>query len=584
MAYMPILNEGTTQRNVTDTFLGYNHNLKIQDGEFYDTQNLTTLYYPLLASRKKRGLVKHFQYYQGITQLNGKLAYVDNGVLYFDGAATMVKGLTPGMKQLVTMGAYICIFPDHVYFNTVDDSDYGAMTHTLTADDITLRFAMCNSEGTIYPDDDITKSASAPEDPSDGDLWIDTGNNTLNVYSSSSSMWVGITQVFTKITLPSNLGIGYRPSDYFRKYDGVMLGGIQHDGFAGSKILYDVGIDYIVVVGVLDTSFTETHVNFLMKTWIPDLNYVIECQNRLWGCYYGQKDDGVVNEIYCCALGDFRNWNRFLGISTDSFVASVGTDGPWTGACDYFGYPTFFKENYIHRVSVSSTGAHRIDAVPCRGVQPGSNKSIVLLNEYIVYKGTENVCSYQGGFPTTISNQFGEIKYFDAVAGGIGNLYYCSMRDAKGKYSLFVADVSKGLWIREDDLQVTDFVRANEELYAVSAAGDLYSIRGTTGELENQIEWMAESGILYYEYPDKKYISRFNIRMQMEEGAKLIVSIEYDSDGIWHEFPAIFFSGLGTVNVPIRPRRCDHLKIRLAGKGEAKIFSIARILEVGSDV
>ena len=109
-------------------------------------------------------------------------------------------------------------------------------------------------------------------------------------------------------------------------------------------------------------------------------------------------------------------------------------------------------------------------------------------------------------------------------------------------------------------------------------------MRGSDGAPEETIEWYAESGILYYEYPDKKYISRFNIRMQMEPGAKLFVYIEYDSSGIWMEFPAIFFSGTGTVNIPIRPRRCDHLKIKLAGKGEAKIFSLARILEVSTDI
>ena len=584
MAYMPVLNEGPTQRSVTDTFLGYNHNLKIQDGEFYDTQNLTTQYYPLLASRKKRGLVKHFEAYQGITQLNGKLAYVDNGILYFDDQATPVRSLSPGMKQLVTMGAYICVFPDHMYYNTVDELDYGSMIHEMTADNVTLTFNMCNSEGVIYDDSIITSSSTAPVNPDDGDLWIDTANKTLNMWSASKSMWVGVTQVFTRITFPE-LGIGDRPSDMFKEYDGVMIEGLEHEGLDGSKILYEVGTNFIVVTGIISESFTETGVNFLMKTWVPDMDYVIECQNRLWGCYYGNNGTGVVNEIYACVLGDFKNWNRFLGISTDSYVASVGTDGPWTGGvCDPNGNPIFFKENWAHRVTVSATGAHRIDAMPCRGVQPGSGKSVVLLNGYIFYKGAENVFSFYGNTPSAISKQLGDVKYYEAVAGGIEDLYYISMRNAAGEYSLFAADVSKGLWMREDNLQILDFVRAHDELYAVTAAGNLLSMRGSDGASEESIEWYAESGILYYEYPDKKYISRFNIRMQMEPGAKLFVYIEYDSSGIWMEFPAIFFSGTGTVNIPIRPMRCDHLKIKLAGKGEAKIFSLARILEVSTDI
>ena len=39
----------------------------------------------------------------------------------------------------------------------------------------------------------------------------------------------------------------------------------------------------------------------------------------------------------------------------------------------------------------------------------------------------------------------------------------------------------------------------------------------------------------------------------------------------------------GSVALPIRPRRCDHLRLRLTGTGEMRLFSIARVLEKGSD-
>ncbi len=41
--------------------------------------------------------------------------------------------------------------------------------------------------------------------------------------------------------------------------------------------------------------------------------------------------------------------------------------------------------------------------------------------------------------------------------------------------------------------------------------------------------------------------------------------------------------GLRTFLLPVRPARCDHLKFRLTGKGEMKLFSLARVLEAGSD-
>ena len=38
-----------------------------------------------------------------------------------------------------------------------------------------------------------------------------------------------------------------------------------------------------------------------------------------------------------------------------------------------------------------------------------------------------------------------------------------------------------------------------------------------------------------------------------------------------------------SISVPIRPRRCDHLRLRVVGEGEAKIYSIAKVVEEGSD-
>ena len=42
-------------------------------------------------------------------------------------------------------------------------------------------------------------------------------------------------------------------------------------------------------------------------------------------------------------------------------------------------------------------------------------------------------------------------------------------------------------------------------------------------------------------------------------------------------------SSLRSFSVPIRPRRCDHLRLRVVGEGEAKIYSIAKVIEEGSD-
>ena len=462
MPFLPAMPERSVQRRTTDVFAGYNHRLKIADGEFYDTKNLTTSYYPLLASRKKRGLVQHFTDFQGMASLNDKLAYVDNRVLYYDDAATPVTGLSDGEKQLVTFGAYICVFPDAVYYNTVDPTDYGTMASSLTISNANLEYRMCNSEGVEYGT--ATKAETAPEEPTEGQLWIDTKYNKLMQYSVSSVTWVQLTNVYTKIIFPE-LSTGSRPSDQFKQYDAVTIEGSSIDDLNGSKVLYSVGDNFVVVVGILDNVQSQTGATIKMYQVIPQMDFVIECKNRLWGCFYGKNDAGAtINEIYCCVLGDFKNWYRFMGVSTDSYVASVGTEGPWTGAVNYLGYPTFFKENAIHRVSVSAAGAHQIMDTPARGVQKGSHKSLAIINETLYYKSREEVCAYQGGFPSGISQALGDLKYSGAVGGALGDKYYLCMKDSSDSYSLFVVDTSKGLWIKEDDLQCQALVRCNGEM------------------------------------------------------------------------------------------------------------------------
>lgn len=80
----------------------------------------------------------------------------------------------------------------------------------------------------------------------------------------------------------------------------------------------------------------------IVRNEMPDLDYIIESGNRLWGCRYDAANK--INEIYASKLGDFKNWNSFSGLSTDSYAVSCGTDGKWTGAVTYYGYPLFSRK------------------------------------------------------------------------------------------------------------------------------------------------------------------------------------------------------------------------------------------------
>ena len=157
---------------------------------------------------------------------------------------------------------------------------------------------------------------------------------------------------------------------------------------------------------------------------------MVESGNRLWGCKYGIVDGQAVNAVYASKLGDFRNWNCFAGLSTDSYAASRGSDGKFTGAADYLGSPLFFKENCVERVYPSANGAHQIVTVQCPGVKDGSGGSLQVVDGKLYYHSRGGVCVFDGSMPVNVSQALGEARYHDAVAGAAEGCYYLSAAPA----------------------------------------------------------------------------------------------------------------------------------------------------------
>ena len=87
----PKLNEQPTSRSITDVFAGYNHNLRISDGEFYDEENLFSDDYPLLATRRPRGVYASPLRPQGLIAKDA-LCYVDGNQFFIN--KEPVAGLT----------------------------------------------------------------------------------------------------------------------------------------------------------------------------------------------------------------------------------------------------------------------------------------------------------------------------------------------------------------------------------------------------------------------------------------------------------------------------------------------------------
>ena len=593
----PKLRELNTFREMVDVFKGYNHNLRIGDGEFYDMKNLSSDNYPILSPRHKRGIYATPNNPQGMVAKDD-LCYIDGGDFIIAENRVSMELTTNDKKpkNLISMGAYVIIMPDKKYINTVpkDDGSYEhgnieASVKTTTP----VTFKMCKVDGEEY--DKMSVQATPPAEPNNMDLWIDTSGtpHQLKQYSSTTAMWSVIATTYIKI---SATGIG-KP---FSVNDGVTISGVENlPDLNASMVIWAKGEDYIVVAGLLDQVTTQdTPITIERK--MPNMDFIIESENRLWGCRYGTALNGeIVNEIYASKLGDFKNWNCFMGISTDSYVASVGSDGQFTGAITHLGYPLFFKENCLHKVYGNYPANYQIQTTACRGVQKGSDRSLAIVNEVLYYKSYLGVCAYDGSLPQEVSSALGDIRYYNAVAGALGNKYYISLQTPEWgwipeeeKYGermgdkLFVYDTLKGMWHKEDDTGAWVFCNCRGDLYYIDYADrQIKTVKGTAGVAEDErIEWEAITGIIGTDSPDKKYISRIDVRMSLQVGTRVILSAEYDSSGEWEHLFTMAGTNLRSFAVPIKPKRCDHLRLRIEGLGDAKIYSICKKIEGGSDV
>ena len=575
----PTLYTKEASRKMVDVFKGYNHNLRIGDGEFFDMKNMTSDYYPVLSPRKKRGLYASPNSPKGLIAKDA-LCYVD-GTKFVINEYPVEIGLNDEPKQLISMGAYVIIMPDKKWINTLDTTEFGNIEASFTSEnDVT--FSLCTVDGADY--EDMTVSASEPADPENMALWIDTSStpHSLKQWSATSAMWVQIATTYVKISCP-NIGKA------FDLYDGVTISGIKDEALQdlnASMSIWEKDDDYIVVVGILDAVTAQTVEEGAIKVErkMPEMDFITESENRLWGCRYGVANNGeVVNEIYASKLGDFKNWNCFMGLATDSYAASCGTDGQFTGAITHMGYPLFFKENCVHKVYGNYPANFQIQTTACRGVQKGCERSLAIVNEVLFYKARSGICAYDGSLPTEASYVLGNEAYSEAVGGAHGNKYYVSMKDLTDEWNLFVYDTAKGMWHKEDDFKADCFCSCRNELYAI-CCGDIICMLGSGEDYEGDLEWMVQTGEIGISSPDMKYISRLTVRMAMDIGAEVMFYAQYDFCDAWEPLFSLRSDNLRSFSLPIRPKRCDHMKIRIEGVGMAKIYSITKTIEQGSEL
>lgn len=326
-------------------------------------------------------------------------------------------------------------------------------------------------------------------------------------------------------------------------------------------------------VTVKRTSFTRAS-GITMKRESQTFDYVCEHDNRLWAC------SSANHEVYASALGDPTNWNTYEGLSTDSYTASVGSDGDFTGCISHMGQVLFMKEQSIHVMYGQKPANYQISTRQMPGVRKGCSRSMQIIDETLYYVGRKGVYAYDGAAPAKISEQI-QSELSDAVAGQQDGRYYLSCKK-DGKQALLTFDPRYQIWDQEDETKFLFSSYGDGILHYID--GDSKELRTITGSEDDDIAWCMESGDISENSLDQKHIGRVRFQFQMDRDAEATVYLRYDDDLLWEKKGTVRSSRKTVFVLPVIPRRCFKFRWRIEGHGQVKLLAMDTTVEGGSEI
>ncbi len=556
------------ERNIE--FKGLNRKTYVEEGEMSDMMNLTADKYPSLTPRRLRGelalpadvlrplqIVTKF----GCIAMIAMKEDLSIGFFYDNVEVPEVTGITAG-TTMVAINTKICFFPEKTYIEVVKNRGRGE---------------------------------------------IQTGSyGNLEAEESLVGATVTISNEDVKVTVPSGHGFGYD--------DAInMAGMLAYTPAGGAPTTMDCNISCIIeeVNGNVLTLPRETFIELTgegaenitytgpISRTAPNLDHIIEWNNRLWGA---SNSD---NCIYACKLGDPKNWQYFQGTGLDSYYAQQGSDENWTGVGVYSNHICFFKPSSMCRVYGTAPSNYQIANVECYGVEEGSRRSVVTVNDRIFYKSKVGIMAYDGGVPYSISDKFAR-TFRNVIGGTEGSKYYASIQVEGGGYELMVLDIDKAMWHKEDDARFRGVCTMENTLYFIEYSGEelicsddlivnRYLFIGSEDisgvikvvnpenatETYDDLDWMATFGPFDEYVENKRIYSRISLRLNVISETTLRVYISMDQ-GPWELVKEYAPAETGGHIIPIIPRRCDRYSIKIEGHGNTEIKSLTRRYRQGS--
>lgn len=582
-------------------FGGLRHHINCGDGEMFDMENLSAEHYPFITVRKKRGE------YLPVSS-NAMQIYADNGVMLIVSAfgityngVKFMDSVSPETAVLVRFGDRVVLMPDKKVINLKYKivgfyEKLADLPVTAELYDGAAAKNMMTGELHLYV--------------WDGSNWVDNGKLVQDmdaVITDEEAVFMDGTlfdEKATANTIKLKNITAYEMTEVlgFREGDAVNITGctklesnnktpVIRKIESVDKNNMELGVylrfsDFCFSMpenedGSSATEYTETSISISRKT--PEMDIIFEHENRLWGA--------KGKEIFASKLGDPCNWNCFEGISTDSYYLQTQDNGEITAGISY-GYPRFFREDSMATVYGSIPSAFQTQTTVLFGVKRGEEKSLERVGGALIWLSNAGIVMYDGDKTYLQDQVFGDWKLSKVISkAGAGKCYVSAdlgqhpLADGERLLALFCYDATKGVWTKEDNPGIKSMTYMNGMVYALTNRY-IITLNGMDGESEEtgSVYFFAEFGDFTDGSPNRKAVSKIQLRLEVGERSYALVKIRYNSSGEWITVKRIEAGKKRSVYIPVIPHRCDHYRIRIEGAGDCTLYSMARELYVGSAV
>ena len=353
--------------------------------------------------------------------------------------------------------------------------------------------------------------------------------------------------------------------DYFSPGDAVRIAGSEkNDG------IYTIrSVEEYLLRFDENTFVAESIASCTISLNVPALEGLCTCGGRLWG-YAGDT-------IYACAPERVTNWYRYDGDEQSSYTVKVPGSGPFTGCIMHGGRPVFFKTNSMVEVYGDHPRNFSVVETVLSGVMTGSAASLCSVGGDMIYLSENGVVCCSGSNATVISEPLGQ-RLYNGIATTDGRRYYLSAEDEQGVRALYIYDTQTEAWNQEDGEDILYLGYLNGDVYAcgndnlVAILGQNVTGHGTThGPPSSYVE-------LHPLMDDSKgeiVPVRLGVRVECGQNSELTLSVSYDG-GAWEKRATLESEGKRLWYVPLAPRACHSLGIRIDGDGEYLLQSVIK--------